>query len=74
MAPSAVRSVISGSAAPLLSLVRIILITLYEKDTKGVVDLVSNWFSEIKKIMFLTGSSNLAEFRKDKLIFKKEFY
>ena len=53
---------------------RIILITLYEKDTKGVVDLISNWFNEIKKIMYLTGSGNLSEFRKDKLILKKELY
>ena len=40
----------------------------------GVVELVTSWFNFIKKIMFLTGSQTLNEFRKNKIIRKEILY
>jgi isopentenyl-diphosphate Delta-isomerase len=52
---------------------RIILKTLYEKDTKGVINLIDGWFETLKKIMFLTGSNTVSELKKNKLIKKEKF-
>ncbi len=54
---------------------RIILQTLDKGGVEGVISLVTGWFKTIKKIMFLTGSNNLYEFRhKNNLIHKSELY
>ncbi|MEO8231368.1 MAG: type 2 isopentenyl-diphosphate Delta-isomerase [Ignavibacteriota bacterium] len=50
---------------------RIILQTLIKNDEEAVKKLIVNWFQHLKKIMYLTGSQNLLQFKKDKLI-KKE--
>ncbi len=53
---------------------RIILQELEKSGTEGVINLITKWFDTIKKIMFLTGSNNLNELRKHKLIKKEELY
>lgn len=40
----------------------------------GVVELIEEWFNDVKKIMFLTGADNLKELSKVKLIKKEEMY
>ncbi|MDY0082708.1 MAG: type 2 isopentenyl-diphosphate Delta-isomerase, partial [Ignavibacteriaceae bacterium] len=51
---------------------RIILQTLIKKGEEDVSDLIKSWFDYLKNVMFLTGSKNLNELRKGKII-KKEF-
>lgn len=53
---------------------RIILQELDKNDVKGVISLIENWFSTIRNIMFLTGSSSLKELKKNKLIRKDLLY
>lgn len=53
---------------------RIILQTLESYGNEGVTTLIKNWFEDVKKIMYLTGSNNLKELRKNKLIRRSEFY
>lgn len=53
---------------------RIILQTLMNKDEQAVKELILSWFDYLKKIMFLTGSKNLTELKKSKLIKKEELY
>ncbi len=53
---------------------RIILKQLDKNGTEGVVDLICNWFEGLKKIMYLTGSKNLNEFKRKKLIRKEMLY
>ncbi len=53
---------------------RIILQTLEKSEADGVCGLISNWFETVKKIMFLTGSQNLKDFRKKKLVRKEKLY
>ena len=48
--------------ADIVASARLILQTLDKSNVDGVVKLIHNWFETIKKIMFLTGSSNLMEF------------
>jgi isopentenyl-diphosphate Delta-isomerase len=50
---------------------RIILQTLINQNEEAVLKLIVNWFEHLKKIMYLTGSHNLTQFKKNKLI-KKE--
>lgn len=40
----------------------------------GVIDLVNEWFSVVKKIMYLTGSPDIKSFKKKNLIRKSELY
>jgi len=50
---------------------------LKELDSSGVIgvkNLVTNWFETIKKIMFLTGSNSLKEFRKNKILRRELLY
>jgi isopentenyl-diphosphate delta-isomerase len=54
----------------LVASARIILTELHKNDIEGVINLISGWFDTIKKIMFLTGSKNLKQLRKNKLIKK----
>ncbi len=58
---------IAGSA-------RIILQTLDSRGEVGVVNLIEDWFEIIRKIMFLTGSASLEDFRKNKLIMRGNSY
>ncbi len=58
----------------LVASARIILQELNKNGTVGVVNLIKDWFETIKKIMFLTGSKNLNEFKRNKLILKRDFY
>ncbi len=58
----------------LVASARIILQELDKKDVNGVVELIQNWFSIIRNVMFLTGSANLKEFRKNKIIRKDFLY
>jgi len=60
--------------ADLTASARIILQTLNESGTSGVINLIKDWFETLRKILFLTGSNNLKELQKDKLIRKEELY
>ena len=51
---------------------RIVLQTLIKNDEVAVNNLIVNWFDYLKKIMFLTGSQNLNEFKKNKIVKKEE--
>lgn len=54
---------------------RIVLQALNKYGVAGVISLITDWFDTIKKIMFLTGSKNLYEFRqKNNIIHKSELY
>jgi isopentenyl-diphosphate delta-isomerase len=53
---------------------RIILKTLFDNGIEGVENLIRDWFNQIKKIMFLTGSSTLSDLRKDKLLIKETLF
>jgi len=60
--------------ADLTASARIILQQLDKNGTEGVVTIIREWFDTLKKIMYLTGSSGLKEFRKDKIIRKEDLY
>lgn len=51
---------------------RIILQTLINNGEESVIALIKDWFDYLKKVMFLTGSKNLNELKKGKII-RKEF-
>lgn len=51
---------------------RIILQTLMKQGDDSVRNLIIDWFEYLKKVMYLTGSKNLTELKKNKVI-KKEF-
>ncbi len=54
---------------------RTILQKLDKNGVEGVVKLVRDWFETVKKIMFLTGSASLPEFKqRNNLIHKNELY
>ncbi len=53
---------------------RTILQELDKNNVKRVLDLIQNWFSTIRNVMFLTGSSTLKELRKNKIIRKDSLY
>ena len=53
---------------------RIILQTLINEGEDKVERLILNWFDNLKKIMFLTGSQTLDSFRKNKTIKKEDLY
>lgn len=53
---------------------RIILRTLIKDGEKAVQKIIVNWFEYVKKVMFLTGSENLNELKKNKLIKKEELF
>ena len=58
----------------LVASARIILQELDKKDVNGVVELIQNWYSTVRNVMFLTGSSTLKEFKKNKIIRKDFLY
>lgn len=54
---------------------RTVLQTLDKNGADGVVNMIKEWFETVKKIMFLTGSKNLREFKnRNNLIHKSELY
>lgn len=53
---------------------RIILKTLMNDGEDAVQKKIVNWFNYVKKIMFLTGSKDLNELKKNKLIKKEELF
>ncbi len=55
----------------LVASARIILQTLMNNNEETVKKLIVNWFEYLKKIMYLTGSHNLTQLKKDKLIIKE---
>jgi len=58
----------------LVASARTILQTLDKNDVNGVVELIENWFSTVRNVMFLTGSSTFKELRKNKIIRKDFLY
>lgn len=60
--------------ADLTASARIILQTLINAGSTGVIKLITDWFEILKKIMFLTGSNNLNELRDNKIIKKEDLY
>jgi len=60
--------------ADLVGSARTILIELDLKGNEGVKNLITNWFEDIKRVMFLTGSESINGLRKDKLIRKELLY
>jgi isopentenyl-diphosphate Delta-isomerase len=59
--------------ADIVASARIILKELDLKGSKGVEELILNWFQIIRKIMFLTGADKLSEL-KNKIILKEELF
>ncbi|MFA3781861.1 type 2 isopentenyl-diphosphate Delta-isomerase [Melioribacteraceae bacterium 4301-Me] len=51
-----------------------VLQKLFEENVDGVIKLLYQWFDDLKKIMYLTGCSNISELQKQKLIRKEELY
>ena len=60
--------------ADLAASARIILQTLINQGEDAVIKIIVNWFEYLKKIMYLTGSQNLIELKKCKLIKKEELF
>ena len=60
--------------ADIVASARTILKVLDSNGINGVKNLVIDWFDTIKKIMFLTGSKSLKDFRKSKIIRKDLLY
>jgi len=60
--------------ADLVGSARIILKELDLNGREGVKNLITNWFEDIKRVMFLTGSESINDLRKDKLIRKELLY
>lgn len=53
---------------------RIVFHELNKRGINGVVKMVTSWFDDIKKIMYLTGAACLDEFDKTKLIKTEELF
>lgn len=53
---------------------RIILNEAAKKGAEGVVNLLKNWFNEVRKIMYLTGAQDLESLSKIKMIMKEELF
>jgi isopentenyl-diphosphate delta-isomerase len=53
---------------------RIILQQLDKHGVEGIINLIKQWFKDIKGIMFLTGSKSLNELKNNKLVKKEELY
>jgi len=63
-----------GLGADMVASARIILQELNKNGAEGVINLINEWFETIRKIMYLTGSSTLQEFKKNKLVKKENLY
>ncbi|MEN8192001.1 MAG: type 2 isopentenyl-diphosphate Delta-isomerase [Bacteroidota bacterium] len=51
-----------------------VLKTVNKSGADGVINLINGWFNGIKNIMFLTGSKNINDLRKDKLRIVEELF
>ncbi len=60
--------------ADLAASARIVLKQLENSDVEGVVSLINHWFQDVKQIMFLTGSQDLKQLKKNKLKRKELLY
>jgi isopentenyl-diphosphate delta-isomerase len=60
--------------ADLAASARIILNELIKNDSAGVVNLITGWFEDVKKIMYLTGVNNLKGLKKVKLLKSEELH
>ena len=60
--------------ADMFASARMILKTLDQSGVEGVIKLIVNWFAGIKKIMYLTGSTNIVELQQNKILRKKELF
>ena len=60
--------------ADLIASARTVLKKLDKNGIEGVKELIDKWFEDIKKIMFLTGSKNLNQLKRNKLIRKELIY
>ena len=63
-----------GLGADIVASARVILIEHDLNGTEGVKNLITNWFEEIKRVMFLTGSQRINDLRNDKLLRKELLY
>ena len=63
----ALGSDIVASARPLLQ-------ELSKSGVDGVTKLITNWFEDVRRMMFLTGSQNLNEFHRNKIIRRENLY
>ncbi len=60
--------------ADMFASARVILKAVDNSGVDGVINLIENWFNGIKKILFLTGSSNITELQKNKILRKEELF
>lgn len=60
--------------ADIVASARKILLEVNYNGVEGVVKLIINWFGSVKKIMYLTNSNNIENFKKKKLIRKPELF
>jgi len=60
--------------ADMIASARMILKSLDQSGVEGVIKLIENWFTGIKKIMYLTGSTNIVEIQQNKILRKKELF
>jgi len=60
--------------ADLSASARIILQEVMKNDIEGVIELIQSWFLTVKRIMYLTGASNIQNFKKVDLTRKEELY
>lgn len=66
------KSLILG--ADITASARKILSEVNSKGVKGVIELIESWFDKVRKIMYLTGSPDIKNLKKKKLIRKTELY
>ena len=60
--------------ADMAAAARPLLQTVVEKGVSGVYELIHSWFDTVKRIMYLTGCTNIKDLNKIKLIRKEELY
>ncbi len=60
--------------ADLAAAARPVLISVINNDVNGVIELINEWFSSVKNIMYLTNCSKIGELKKVKLISKAELF
>jgi isopentenyl-diphosphate Delta-isomerase len=53
---------------------RTILQELENNGAEAVINMIQNWFNALRKIMYLTGSENLNDFKNNKIMLKERMY
>jgi len=66
------KSLVLG--ADIAASARIVLVELINNGLENLILMLKFWFENVKKIMYLTGSNNLEEFHKLKLIIKDKLF